>query len=251
LPCSAEEPCPLFLELAAAEQVGPRILLTGNIHTGSATIESVLLMSDDGGFSWSEPHARIPSAVLDQVQFVDVETGWVNGHLLLNVPRDAFFLLTTDGGKTWRKRPLMSDPRTGAVEQFWFDSRTSGKLALDRVRAAENGLRYEIWESQTGGESWSIRQVDSRPIQFRKPSIEPGLRLRADAASNTYRLERREGQRWAALASFTVAAGQCRPDPPQPAAEPAPQIPPPAAAEPEPKPLKTPRKPPSLRNPQR
>jgi hypothetical protein len=239
----------LFLELAAAEQVGPRIVITGNIHTGSATIESVLLISDDGGFTWSEPHGRIASAVLDQVQFADVETGWISGHLLLNLPKDAFFLLTTDGGKTWRKRPLTSESRTGVVEQFWFDSRTHGRLALDRVRAAENNLRYEIWESQTGGDSWSIRQVDSRPIAFKKPMIEPVLRLRADASSNTYKLERRDGQRWASLASFAVSAGECKPQPPSVAEPPAPAAEPPPAP-PEPERTKAPaRKAPSLKKP--
>jgi hypothetical protein len=246
LPCTTEEPCPLFMELAGAEQVGPRLLVTGNIHTGSATLESVLLISDDGGHTWAEAHARLAGAVLDQIQFADAEAGWVNGHVLANVPRDAFFLVTTDGGKTWRRRPVTSESRTGAVEQFWFDSRSSGRLVLDRVRAAENGLRYEMWESMTGGESWSIRQVDSRPIPFRRPERTVTLRLRTDASSKTHVLERLEGERWSPVASFSVGAGQCAPEAPA-----TPELPPEPA---EPVPSETPapvspRKPPTLRSP--
>jgi hypothetical protein len=245
LPCTPDQPCPMYLELAGAAQVGPRLLVTGNIHTGSATIESVLLISDDEGQTWTEPHARISGAVLDQVQFLDVETGWINGHLLLNLPRDPFFLVTTDGGKSWRRRPVTSESRTGVVEQFWFDSRTSGRLALDRVRAAENGMRYEIWDSLTGGESWSIRQVDSRPVPFKKPVVEPDLRLRTDAPSQSYRLERREGDRWAAVVSFAVSAGQCKPELPEPTeAVPPPPQPEFPVGEPTPS---APRKPPSLK----
>jgi hypothetical protein len=181
--------------------------------------------------------------VLDQVQFLDIESGWINGHMLSNVPRDAFFLLTTDGGKTWRKRPVTSESRTGAVEQFWFDSRTSGRLALDRVRAAENGLRYEIWESMTGGESWSIRQVDSRPLAFKRPDRPLSLRLRADAQTKSYQLERRQDDSWTPLSAFSVSAGVCKPDAPPPEAAPPP-------TEPEPPPLPvSPKKPPSLKKP--
>jgi hypothetical protein len=244
LPCSAEEPCPLFLELAATEQVGPRIVVTGNIHTGSTTLESILLISDDGGRTWTEPHARVAASVLDNIQFLDIESGWINGHVLTNVPRDPFFLLTTDGGKTWRKRPVTSESRTGAVEQFWFDSRTSGRLTLDRLRGAENGLRYEMWESMTAGESWSIRQVDSRPLPFKRPERAPTLRLVTDAKTKTYRLERRDGENWTAVSAFSVSAGQCKPEAPAQL-----EAPPPPPAEPEPAPTSAPRKPPSLKKP--
>ena len=49
LPCTAESPCPLYVELAGVEQVASRIVLTGNVHTGTTTLESILLISDDAG----------------------------------------------------------------------------------------------------------------------------------------------------------------------------------------------------------
>ncbi len=249
LPCSTDEPCPLYLELAAAESVAQRIVISGNLHTGAHTVESLLLSSDDGGRTWTEAHSRIPQAVLDQIQFIDFEAGWINGHILQTTPKDAFFLLTTDGGKTWRRRPVTGESRTGAVDSFWFDSRNHGMLALDRVRAAENNFRYELWESQTGGESWSVRQVDTKPVPLPAPKREPSLRIRTDSAAKVHRLERRENNRWVAVASFQVSAGECRP----PAAE-VEKEPPPAPEQPaEPQPTTRPpgpKKPPSLRKPQ-
>jgi hypothetical protein len=242
LPCSPDDPCKLFLELAAAELVGNRIILTGNIHTGSATLESLLLVSDDGGRTWTEAHSRLPSVVLDQIQFFDFETGWTNGHVLSGVPRDPFFLLTTDGGKTWRRRPVYGESRTGAVEQFWFESRTTGQLSLDRVRAAENNLRYELWESMTGGESWNVRQVDSRPLSIKKPQREAVLRIRTDGSA--HKLERRDGERWGAIATFDVSAGECKPAPPPEVAEPPPA---PAPESDTSAPPAGPKKPPSLK----
>lgn len=249
LPCSASDPCPLFLELADVESAGNRLIVTGNIHTGSTTIESVLLASDDAGQTWREAHPRIPSAVLDQVQFLDFEHGWISGHLLQAVPRDAFLLVSTDGGKTWRRRPVSGESRTGAIEQFWFDSRTHGTLTLDRVRAAENGLRYEIWESMTGGESWSIRQVNSQPLRIERPPRERLWRIRADSTRKVHRLEKRDGGRWTPVAAFSVSAGECKPAEPESAEPP----PPSAATSAEPvesrNPAAAPTKPPSLRKP--
>jgi hypothetical protein len=50
------------------------------------------------------------------------------------------------------------------------------------------------------------------------PEGDPGpkpLRIRADAASKTYRIERQEGNQWQSLASFAVSLGQCQPAPPE------------------------------------
>src|SRR5215203_3779287 len=82
LSCSVDEPCPLYLEITDAELVGERIVLTGNIHTPSATLESLLLVSDDAGKTWTEGHARIPGAALTSIQFLDFEAGWISGHIL-------------------------------------------------------------------------------------------------------------------------------------------------------------------------
>src|SRR5579872_434116 len=52
LSCSAEEPCPMYLELTAVEAIGDKLFATGNIHSTTATLYSLLLGSDDAGRTW-------------------------------------------------------------------------------------------------------------------------------------------------------------------------------------------------------
>ena len=243
LACPPDEPCPMYLELTAAELVGPRIIVAGNLHGTASTLESLLLASEDGGKTWVEAHPRIPFTGLDQIQFVDFETGWISGHALLALPRDAFFLITRDGGKTWRRRPVFSETRVGTIDGFWFDSKTSGMMNLDRLQAAENGIRYEQYESQTGGDSWMLRQASPKPAPLKRPAPANVLRIRADAKSGAYRVERRTGESWQLVASFAVNAPPCK------AAEAAPLTePPPALVEAPPSEQPKPPKP-SLRKP--
>ena len=225
LACAHDEPCPVLLELATVETVGSRLILAGNLHTESVTLESVLLVSEDAGRNWVEGHPRIPAATLDQMQFLDFETGWILGQTLLTLPRDPFFLISHDGGRTWRKYPVFSESRVGMVEGYWFQSRTKGSMTVDRLQSADNGMRYELYDSMTGGDSWMLRQLAETPIELKRPPEgESGLRLRADAASRAYRVERRAGDKWQLLAQFSVPAGECRA--PEPVlAEPTPEAP--------------------------
>ena len=246
LTCPPEHPCAVFLELAGFEHVGRRLFLTGNLHTESATLAAILLASEDEGASWYEPVERIRSAALDQIEFFDLETGWVAGYFLHALPRDPFLLITGDGGRTWRRRPLWAESKIGLIEDFHFDSRQHGWLWVDRASPGEAG-RYELYETMTGGESWMLRQISDRPIS-RKAERAPKSqwRLRPDAPSHSYLLERYAGK-WEVVASFLIPVGECRepelavPGPPEPPAterpaEPlAPETPP------------APRKPPSLK----
>ena len=209
--CNAGEPCAVYLELSALEVLGPKVFVTGNLHGDTATVASILLMSDDGGRTWTEPHERIRSAVLDQIQFIDFEMGWVGGQLLLGTPKDPFLLITHDGGKSWRRQPVFEDTHPGTIEQFWFDSRNSGVLLIDRVQASETGARYELLESMTGGESWIPRETQAAPIQLNKtrPAANPDWRLRPDAGLKSYRVEHRESGKWTAVALFPVLVASC------------------------------------------
>jgi hypothetical protein len=213
LTCDANDPCHVYLELSSVETVGSRVFLSGNFHTSSTTLASLLLVSEDAGKSWREPHERVQGAVLDQMQFLDLEYGWVSGQTLSPLPRDPFLLATNDGGKSWRRRAVSNEPKVGAIAQFRFTSRSSGMLLVDRTQSSENGMRHEMFETMTGGDSWTLRQASSQPIRDARAFPEPreaGWRLRADAASRSYRLERREGERWIPVASFLIAAGECK-----------------------------------------
>ena len=212
LACTTEEPCPVYLELSSLDTGASRILIAGNFHTETATLSTILLASEDGGTTWTEAHPRIKGANLDHTQFIDLQNGWISGQVIAALPRDPFFLLSIDGGKSWRQRMVFSESGPGSIEQFSFDSPTTGSVVVDRAAGAEGG-RYAYLETQTGGDSWSIRSVTREKVTHKnRPSTNPAWRRQAHAPSKSYRLERKEASgTWTPLASFLVNAGQCKP----------------------------------------
>ena len=154
LACSEDEPCPIYLELSAAESSGARMFVAGNIHSSTVTLYSVLLGSEDSGHTWREAHARIRGAGLDHIQFVDTATGWVGGEILFPLAQDPFLLFTGDGGRTWRQRPIFGEPSDGSLVEFQFTSRTGGSVILDRGagngRRALCSLRIARWRRNLG-----------------------------------------------------------------------------------------------------
>ncbi len=120
-----------------------------------ATLDSILLASEDSGKTWTEPHPRMRSSGLDQIQFVDFQNGWISGANLQGAPRDPFFLITTDGGKTWRDQPIFEETRVSAVESFYFDTPMHGAVSIDAT--LDNGM-HEIYETQDGGNTWSVQR---------------------------------------------------------------------------------------------
>jgi hypothetical protein len=214
LSCSEEEPCPMYLDLSGVGAAGNRIFAAGNLHGAAVTMFSVLLASEDGGHTWREAHERIRFAALDRIQFLDPENGWVAGEKLSPLPQDPFLLLTSDGGKTWRARPIFGESaenKLGTIQQFSFTARDTGSLIIDRGRGAD-GDRYELYESPDAGESWSFRQSSQKPLTLRKPAqMSTEWRLRADNRTRAFHIERRQGERWADIASFLVRLGVCKP----------------------------------------
>jgi hypothetical protein len=212
LDCSERDPCPIYLEIAAVESTGIRIFAAGNIHTSSATLYSVLLGTEDNGHTWTESFERVRGAALDRLQFSGADTGWVGGELVYPLPRDAFLLQTTDGGKSWRQHPIFNETRLGALQQFWFEDTKHGSLIIDHGAGSE-GDRYELFESQDGGDSWTIKQTSVKPLTLRRAATGAASdwRVRADAPSKSFHLEHREGNRWVPIGAFAVSLGVCKP----------------------------------------
>ncbi len=209
LTCSEEEPCPVYLELSSVEAVGNKLFLAGNLHTHTNTLFSVLLATEDAGQNWTEPLPRMRATGLDQIQFADFQTGWISGANLQGAPRDPFLLVTTDGGKSWQQHPIFEESRVASIERFWFESREKGTLLVDAT--LDNG-RHELYETQTGGESWAMQQASAKPIKFpvnaeRGPAA---WRLRPDAQSHSYAIEKSAGTGWQRVARFLVDAGACK-----------------------------------------
>jgi hypothetical protein len=201
LSCSPEDPCAVFVELSSAEFVGSRIFVTGNIHTERTTLYGILLASEDGGHSWSEPLPRIRAASIEQIQFFDFSSGWISGQIIEPLPKEPFFLITTDGGKSWRRKPVYDDSRFGSVAQFWFDSKTHGELVID------HGSQHELLETNTGGENWDPRQLTTQAIHLKTP---PAAAWRLRATPDVYHLERRGSPAWEPVASFTIHIADCK-----------------------------------------
>ena len=210
LTCSATDPCPVFLELASVEALGARLFLTGNLHTEVTTLYGLLLASEDGGKTWTEPFKRIRAAALEQIQFVGLEHGWVGGVKLEPLPRDPFLLATSDGGKIWREIPVFEETRYGSILQFWFDSAKSGELIFDRSQGSTK--RYELYSTMTGGDSWDVKEVTTKQPALSKAQSRsnPTWRLRPDSRSKTYHVEQRTNAGWETLATFAVQVADCQ-----------------------------------------
>jgi hypothetical protein len=213
LGCTEDEPCAIFLELSAAEAAGGRILVAGNLHSEAVTLYSILLASDDNGHTWTEAAERLRGAALDRIEFLDGVTGWISGAQLFPIPQNPFLLVTTDGGKTWTERPVLNESaedRFGVVQQFSFADKDTGSLILDRAQSGA-AQRYALFESRTGGESWNILEESAKPLRLKHPAPPASQwRVRADAATHSYQVEHRQGERWMSIAAFAVKIDPCK-----------------------------------------
>jgi hypothetical protein len=226
LSCSAEEPCPMYLELTAVEAIGNKILAAGDIHSETVTLYSVLLGSDDAGRTWHEAHERIRGAGLDHIQFADFQNGWASGEALSPLPQEPFLLITSDGGKTWRQHAIFSEPRVGSIQQIRFNSKNDGSLVFDRGPGTGEE-RYELYQSHDAGESWNIQEARNQPIRLQDGAPAALWRVQAEGNTQSFRIEHHEGNRWIPAAAFAVNLGPCTPpsadsspDPAAPAAAP-------------------------------
>jgi hypothetical protein len=217
--CSEGEPCPIYLELNAVVANGRKILAAGNLHSTSATLNSLLLESDDSGATWKEPVPRLRGAAVEQLQFYDPLHAWAAGETQYPLPRDPFVLLTTDGGALWSEKPVGEEGNAGSVQRFWFDTAEHGELIIDAGKTASGG-RYLSYESETSGASWLPRGADDRlPALRRAPAAveDPDWRIRTAKDGKAWQIEKREGDGWGAVASFLIDVANCKIDRGQPA----------------------------------
>ena len=223
--CSDGTPCAIYLELNSVIADGKKIVVAGDLHGNSATIGSVLLQSDDSGATWREPAPRIRGSALDQLQFFNSQIAWAAGETLYPLPRNPFFLVTTDGGISWRQHAIGEEDSPGAVQRFWFDSEKHGEVIVDAGNVAVDG-RYLSYESETGGESWSLEGKSGQLPKLRHaPPIEDqGWRARPSSDGKALRIEHRSEGKWTQMASFLIEVAKCRIHPGE-LKEPAPENP--------------------------
>jgi photosystem II stability/assembly factor-like uncharacterized protein len=204
LVCLEDEPCVIYTEFAAVHADAMRIVLAGNLQTGAITVSSLLLISTDGGATWTEPTNRVRQGSLEQIYFASPDQGYVSGQVIQSIPRDPFFLTTRDGGQTWRRRPFHTEPTIATLEGFRFEGPQAGMAIL----SAEG--RSQRWLTTNGGDTWQMSETSTTRMQPPPaPASDPNWRIRADAKLKAHVLERREGARFAPVASFLVEAARC------------------------------------------
>jgi hypothetical protein len=168
LTCTEQDPCPVYLELAAVESTGLRIFAAGNIHTANATLSTILLGTEDNGLTWREVHERVRGAGLDHLQFAGVETGWTSGLSPPLLSRDPFLLATTDGGRPGAPHNLQRDPFRFYPAVLLRD-KTGGSLVIDPGRQRETATTLRDQRRPGNLEyPWGQRQIN--PINARPES---------------------------------------------------------------------------------
>jgi hypothetical protein len=210
--CSEQEPCPIYLEISSVYPVGAKLFVSGNIHSAQSTLYSILLETSDEGATWREPVERVRGSELDAIQFVDSHTGWISGQRVYPIAGDPFFLVTTDGGGSWRKSDVLSEGADGFIQSFWFDSARTGTLTLDRGGASDEQMRYARYETMTGGTNWSVRETSDKPLApGQKVSLAEASawRVRGDSAQKTLVLEKKGDSGWKQAAVLSLELAQC------------------------------------------
>jgi hypothetical protein len=200
--CSEAEPCPIYLEVSHVYPLGRKLFVTGNIHSALVTLYSVLLQSDDAGTTWQERVERVRGGEVDRIQFTNFDTGWVSGQRVTPLPGDPFLLLTTDGGKSWRKQEVLPEGTTGSIQKMWFSSPKEGMVVIDRGASGEDQMRYSRYETMTGGTSWMIRESAEKAIGL--PAGTAGAeeeiwRAVGDTAGKRFSIERKTDAGWVAV----------------------------------------------------
>ena len=68
-------------------------------------------------------------------------------------------------------------------------------------------------KAPTAGKTWMIKEQKQKAAYSLKRSATPApnWRVRADASTRSYRIERRQGDKWISVAAFSVRLPICKP----------------------------------------
>jgi hypothetical protein len=106
---------------------------------------------------------------------------------------------------------VLAEGSPGFIQSFRFDSATSGKLIIDRGAGGGDELQYRLFESSSGGETWTTVESSATPIKNAPvPEHETAWRLRAEPGGKVLAVERRTGEKWTAAASFAIQIASCK-----------------------------------------
>ena len=140
---------------------GP-LLLFYKVGPSPSSWWGMLMTSNDGGQTWSEPR-RLPDGIVGPIKNKPVQLS--NGDLLCPTSTEdagwrVHFERTSDLGKTWEATPPVNDGREIAAIQPSILFHPGGRLqALGRTRQSKI---FEIW-SEDAGRTWGKMILTSLP----------------------------------------------------------------------------------------
>ena len=104
----------------------------------------------------------------------------------------------------------------GVVEDFAFQSAKRGWLLVDNKGGGEGG-KYELFETQTGGAGWDLREISNRIPKTAQPgqrAPSTAARVRVDDKKGLLRIDVRNGNAWREVSAFKLQLEDCKPTPP-------------------------------------
>jgi photosystem II stability/assembly factor-like uncharacterized protein len=102
----------------------------------------------DGGGSWTPVSVHPPVNIINDMWFIDNDTGWAVGVKQGDADGYGVVLKTTDGGQHWS---IVATPRD-ALRSVWFASATEGWAC--------NTELGKIWHTTDGGTTWMQQAQD-------------------------------------------------------------------------------------------
>ena len=114
-----------------------------------------VVRTTDGGVTWTD--IRVKGS--ETRDFRDIEAFDKNNALIMCIDAPAFFLKTTDGGKTWKRKYMNRDPKI-FFDGFAFWDEKNGMAISDPI----DGKLFLV-ATNDGGESWKeIPSVNIPPV---------------------------------------------------------------------------------------
>ena len=156
---------PVWVEEGLVTDQGAAVLFLTDFENGNR-VGNTLMRSHDHGTTWSNPEPLGPSAI--GYPAAVAVGGPVNYVLFDSLNGDHELYVSTDDGKTWRKRsslPLQKDAWYGALCVMEGERLLAGAY----VSRDENHLYYCI--SQDGGRTWSGQSLAYLDKKIRDPEL--------------------------------------------------------------------------------
>ncbi len=123
----------------------------------AATSDFSLVQTTDGGQTWEQLNAGGRLGSLEELEFVDEQTGFASGQ---NGIFKGYLARTDDGGETWNATNL-SFPDT---ESYFYEVAWSDDLQRGLVAGWVFGVGDGVARTEDGGDTWEFVEVDVPPL---------------------------------------------------------------------------------------